>query len=117
MSEPFLLLVCGGRDYADRDRVFATLDSVLVKYPNLTVIHGAARGADLLAEEWAKSRERPYIGVPARWAERGDRAGPERNTIMLHYLPHAVVAFRGGAGTENMCTQAEAAGLKVWRVG
>jgi hypothetical protein len=36
---------------------------------------------------------------------------------MLHYLPHGVMAGPGGDGTQNMIDQAEAAGLKVWRVG
>jgi len=117
IEPPFLLLVCGGRDYADRDRVFAALDAMLRKQPALVILHGAATGADTLAEEWAKSRERPYYGVPAEWAKHGPSAGPRRNTAMLHYLPHGVCAFPGGSGTADMCDQAEAAGLKVWRVG
>ena len=111
----FLILVTGGRDFEDRDAVYTALDKLHAKHPNITVLHGGATGADALAQDWAASRERPCIGVPARWDEFGTAAGPRRNTILLHYLPHGVVAFAGGDGTADMCAKAEAAGLKVWR--
>lgn len=125
-DESFLLLVTGGRDYAGRTTVFAALDSAHRKHVNLTVIHGACckrtdptelTGADRWAQEWAQIRQRPYIGVPAEWIRFGDSAGPRRNGVMLCYLPHGVVAFPGGDGTADMCRQAEAAGVAVWRVG
>jgi hypothetical protein len=118
MTEPpFLCLVCGGRDYANRDRVFTVLDAIAAKHPNITILTGTCpTGADALAEEWAKARERPYIGVPAEWAKHGTAAGPMRNAVLLHYLPHGVVAFPGRSGTANMCDQAEEAGVRVWRV-
>lgn len=124
MPEPFLLLVTGGRDYTNRDRVFATLDAVAAKHPNITIIHGACwqeertklSGADRWAQEWAQERERPYIGVPAEWLKLGKPAGPRRNGLMLHYLPNGVCAFPGQTGTQNMIDQAEQAGVRVWRV-
>ena len=111
----FLILVTGGRDFEDRDAVYAALDKLHAKHPNITVLHGGATGADAFAQDWAVSHERPYIGVPARWDALGPSAGPRRNAQMLFYLPHGVVAFPGGAGTADMCAKAEAAGLKVWR--
>jgi hypothetical protein len=36
---------------------------------------------------------------------------------MLELGPDGVVAFSGGRGTDDMCRQAEAAGVTVWRVG
>ena len=54
-----IVLVCGGRDFTDRDLLFATMDRVLAKYPDgLMIVQGAAKGADLLAEGWCKSRQR-----------------------------------------------------------
>lgn len=49
----FRVLVCGGRDYDDRARVFAELDAL---QPIRMVIHGNARGADALAHQWGLSR-------------------------------------------------------------
>jgi hypothetical protein len=114
---PFLVLVCGGRDYMDRDRVFSVLDRILRDKVNVTVLHGACySGADRFADEWATEREIPCIRVPARWSVLGKVAGPERNGRMLCYLPNGVVAFPGGSGTQNMVDQAKAAGVKVWEV-
>lgn len=125
VESPFLALCCGGRDYDDRSAVFRALDALHRRHANLTVLHGACcdrkdptqlTGADRWAQEWAQVRQLPYIGVPARWAMHGDSARPQRNGRMLMYLPNGVVAFRGGDGTEDMCRQAAAAGLSVWRV-
>lgn len=109
-------LVCGGRDYANRDSVFVALDALHRKHPGITILTGACpTGADAIAQEWAVLNERPYIGVPAQWSTHGASAGPRRNTILLHYLPDGVVAFAGGTGTADCVRQAEAAGVRVWR--
>lgn len=109
-------LVCGGRDYVNRDSVFVALDALHRKHANLTIIHGACpTGADAFAHEWAILNECTVIAVPAKWSTHGASAGPRRNTIMLMYLPHGVVSFPGGAGTADMVRQAEAAGIRVWR--
>lgn len=46
------VLVCGGRNYNDRKRVFSTLDRIGITH----LIQGGARGADALAKDWAKLR-------------------------------------------------------------
>ncbi len=127
VESPFVALCTGGRDYTDRDAVFRALDALHRKHANITVIHGACcsrddptqlTGADRWAQEWAQVRQRPYIGVPAEWIRFDRAAGPMRNGRMICYLPHGVVAFPStGTGTADMCRQAEAAGLSVWRVG
>lgn len=110
------VLVCGGRDYADWDSLRDTLDRLHVETPIALVIHGAARGADSLADEWAKSRGVPRLPRPAKWKELGKPAGPIRNAEMLKDRPDLVVAFLGGAGTADMVRKAEAAGVLVMRV-
>lgn len=121
-----ILLVCGGRDYSDGEHVFAVLDEIHQAEDVLLVVEGTARGADLLAEAWARSREVPYLGVPAPWATKRKAAGPIRNSQMLDTrtlgLPFRVpitlvVAFPGGSGTEDMVTKARAAGIEVYRPG
>lgn len=80
------------------------------------MIHGAARGADTLAAQWAQARGVPIEAYPANWARDGRIAGPIRNRHMLACgRPDGVVAFPGGRGTIDMVAIAEAAGLKVWR--
>lgn len=107
------IIVCGGRSYSDRARVFAELDAVgRVEM----MFHGGARGADALADEWAKARRVKHFAVPAKWSKYGKRAGPMRNQAMLGNNPDLVVAFPGGSGTADMVRRAKAAGVKVVEV-
>ena len=113
----FRVLVCGGRDYTDRAHVFATLDRVHAKRPISLVIHGAARGADTLAGDWAEERGIEVWRFVASWQTHGKAAGAIRNQAMLSTgRPEGVVAFPGGAGTADMVAKAEAAGVTVMRV-
>lgn len=45
------VLVCGGRDYDDRDSLVTVLDAAHYANPIECLIHGAARGADTLAAD------------------------------------------------------------------
>jgi hypothetical protein len=110
------LLVCGGRDYTDRTRVFKALDTVNARRGISLLIHGGAPGADSLAGEWAKLRKVEVKVYPADWDTHGKAAGPLRNQQMIDDgKPDAVVSLPGGVGTADMTQRAEAAGLKVWR--
>ena len=113
------VLVCGGRDFADKALLEATLDKVHAKYGDaLVIIHGAAKGADLMAEDWAKARQVPYVGVPAQWDKHGKSAGPKRNKRMRDTMdPMACIAFAGGSGTRNMISLMEEVRVKPWLVG
>jgi len=111
------VLVCGGRHYADRDRLFQCLDlliHVLSPRKISCIIHGAQRGADTLAGEWAKARGIPVEPFPAKWNDYGNAAGSIRNAQMLREgKPDLIVAFDGGPGTANMINKAGDAGVSV----
>jgi hypothetical protein len=108
------VLVCGGRDYADRERVFSLLDLAHAASEFSCVIHGCARGADTLAGDWAEVRNIPVERYPALWEQHGRRAGSVRNQLMLtDGKPDLVIAFPGGAGTADMIRRSKAAGLLV----
>ena len=109
---PRTVLVCGGRDFNDYDFLVNTLDSLEIT----ELIHGAARGADSLAEQYAKARSIPVQRFPADWSAYGKRAGYIRNSLMLREgKPDLVVAFQGGRGTAHMVRLARDAGLEVMR--
>jgi hypothetical protein len=112
---PRRVLVTGGRDYADRAYVYATLDRIHKKEGGIAVlIHGKARGADTLAEDWADDRVVPVNPYPADWYKDGPSAGPVRNTRMLkESQPDLVVAFPGGKGTADMTKKAIRAGVEI----
>lgn len=109
------VIVTGGRTYSDRAHVFASLDLLHDLEPITHLIHGAARGADTLAGEWAASRKVACTAVPAEWELRGMVAGRMRNREMLDMEPDAVVAFPGGTGTAHMTRIAEMENVRVIR--
>lgn len=109
------ILVCGGRDFADRAFLVQSLNALLLKHPTIdTVIEGGARGADTFGGEWANSQGLTRLTFRADWDRHGKAAGAIRNTQMLvDGAPDLVVAFPGGSGTANMKKQALAAGISV----
>jgi len=105
------VLICGGRDYSDRDAAFKALD--MLPFTPSMVIEGGARGADALGKMWAIKKGIHVAEVRALWDSFGKAAGYKRNASMLP-LADYVVAFPGGRGTEDMIKQAKAAGVPVW---
>ena len=114
-SQEFRVLVCGGRNYVDEymvDLAIWSLDS-----SNLTIIHGGARGADSLAGQIAEAKGIPVEVHHADWETHGKAAGFIRNQKMLDSGVHMVLAFPGGAGTEDMKRRAKDAGVLVLEIG
>jgi len=109
------VLVCGGRDFKDRDALFAVLDGMADQIDR--IICGGARGADDLAYTWACRRDKSPERYMAEWDRHGRRAGPIRNQRMIDEgKPDLVIAFPGGRGTADMVRRAETAGIRVVRV-
>ena len=122
----FRVLVCGGRDYDNRERLFRVLDQALqsatMAGKSFTLIHGGARGADTLAHVWATERQITIQGgdirvYPANWERDKKAAGPIRNKLMLtNEQPHVIVACKGGAGTAHMMKIGREAGIPVLEI-
>ena len=124
-------LICGGRAFANQALFDAVMRSMLLEYgmPD-KVVHGAARGADSLAGEWAERLGIEVVPVPADWlnttypdaevrtnkktGEQYDRkAGPRRNQRMLdEYHPDLTIAFQGMFGTTDMIMSSCAARVR-----
>lgn len=121
------LLVCGGRDFRDRDLVYMTLDAA-VQYAGCSeIICGynpedqRYQGTDQLAYEWAKETEFPCRTFPADWKKHRRAGGPIRNSQMASDKPDECVAFpradgSWGEGTLDMIGKAARAGARVERV-
>jgi hypothetical protein len=112
-GETIRMLVTGGRDYNNREELYQVLDSIHIEKHIDVIIHGAARGADILAGDWARERGVEVIACPADWTHHGKNAGPIRNRQMIKHEPHFVVAFPGGRGTADMLNVARKAGIEV----
>jgi len=111
------VLVCGGRKFTDRALLFDVLDELHAQYIFTCVIHGAQRGADRLADEWARLARVPPYRFHAQWKHKGPAAGPIRNARMLEKgQPDLVVAFPGSVGTKDMMHKALAAKVPVLKV-
>ena len=112
-----IMLVCGGRSYTDKERLWSTLNGFLQSRRVRRVISGGARGADTMAEDWAKARGIECVVFHADWAKYGRAAGPIRNQQMLDEgRPTLVVAFPDGRGTADMVRRARSAGVEVIEV-
>lgn len=113
------VLVCGSRNFNDYAKLNEELNEIQFKDTDrefTTIIHGAARGTDTLAGEYAERYEIPCVSFPADWKLHGKAAGPIRNTQMLREgRPDLVIAFRAkdSRGTQNMIDQARKAGIRT----
>lgn len=112
------ILVTGGRAYNNRERIAHEM-----RYwsdlcgPELVVIQGGAPGADTHVVRWCYANGVHVATMPALWEYYDKAAGPKRNAAMLlAFQPNMVLAFPGNVGTEDMITQAEAAGVQVCKV-
>jgi len=110
----YRVLVCGGRDYHDRARVFEDLARVFNKHTDMSLLSGMANGADQLAYDFACLYGLDFEGYAAQWKRDGKSAGPKRNQRMIDTRPDLVVAFPGGKGTADCVERAKAAGIAVW---
>jgi phosphoribosylformylglycinamidine (FGAM) synthase-like amidotransferase family enzyme len=111
------MLVCGGRHYKDYTNLARQLWLIADTRSIDCVIEGGYSGADKLAKQWAKNNRINVEEYRPDWDKYGLAAGPIRNTQMLDEgRPDFVVAFPGGAGTADMVSKAEKAGLEVIKI-
>jgi len=110
-----VILVSGDRDWPHG---WEPIARALERYGASMVMHGAARGADLDAQEAAIRLEIPYFGVPARWSTEGKGAGIKRNQRMLESGRIDMVLachddLGRSKGTRDMIARAHRSRIKV----
>ena len=128
------VLVCGGRDYWNRDQIWWVLGDLHKRRgPIAVLIHGNASGADQHSRNWARYHDIDDERYDADWQDLSHpdavvkthpdgrqydaMAGPRRNKRMIDEgRPDLVVAFPGGTGTADMVKQAKQAGIEVIEV-
>lgn len=111
------ILVCGSRDWQNANAIAEILRAVAAKYGSFVLIHGAASGADSLADDIGAQMGVDVVPFPADWNTHGKSAGSIRNAQMLKEgRPDEVFAFRTtpeSVGTNHMIRIARAAGVPV----
>lgn len=126
-GEPYRVLVTGSRELDDYSLVCEELGRVMKRlmagdgpYPRIVVVHGAARGADTLAERAARAFGMETEAHPADWDAHGKSAGFRRNAEMIALGAGLCIAFykqgAGNKGTDHCANLAEKAGIPTRRV-
>ncbi len=114
------VLVCGSRDFTDAKIIQVVLMGVYRFHPDIHVIHGNARGADIAARNFAEAQRWATTPYFADWKAHGKGAGPIRNQRMLDEgKPKLVLAFVNkplaeSRGTADMVRRARAAGVPTY---
>ncbi len=106
----------GGIECNDHTRVWAVLDRVRAKHPDMVLLHGGSpKGAERIAACWADNRQVPQVIFKPDWSRHKNAAPFKRNDQMLEALPIGVIAFPGSGISENVADKARKMGIPVWR--
>lgn len=112
------LLVTGSRSWTDREAIRGALRQAWrdLQPGPIVLVHGAARGADVIARDIWTGGGLPDEPHPADWKTYGRAAGPRRNQEMVDLGADLVLAFPSpdSIGTRDCIRKARAAGIKVW---
>lgn len=116
------ILISGDRDWTDALPIDVIINGFLTlgrrNGEPLVVIHGAARGADSLADTWKVIAGVTMCPFPADWKTYGRSAGPIRNRQMLDEAPDLVIAFHDdlaqSKGTRDCVAEARRRQIPVW---
>lgn len=108
------VIVAGGREFDDYDRLCTVLDNMLPADEELEIVSGGAKGADRLGEEFAHTRHISLKIIRANWDKYGKQAGHFRNEVMAEYADMLVAFWDGKSpNTSHMINEARKHGVKV----
>lgn len=106
MIKEFKLIVAGGRDFNDYERLSEVLwDMSTISYADkdVSIVSGMARGADALGHRFAKENNVVVYEFPADWDKYGKRAGFIRNEEMGRFSDGLLAFWDGQSkGTAQM---------------
>ena len=107
------VIIAGSRGFDDYEMLCKVCDHMLSRQTEIEIVSGAARGADLLGERYAKERGMFVKKFPADWSI-GKSAGFIRNSQMADYSD-ALICFWDGEskGSKHMINLAKEKNLKI----
>jgi hypothetical protein len=112
------IVFSGGLDFNDHGLIFAALDKVKAKYPDMVLLHTANRvGADRIAIGWAASRKVTAIGFGMDKNLHGNAAPFKRNDRMVEEMPKGAVIAPGTGIQEQLARKLTEIGVRPWRIG
>jgi hypothetical protein len=108
------IALTGGTDFNDHRLIWAKLDQVQSKYPDMVLLHGGSqKGAELIAAKWADARKVTQVAFKPDWTKHAKAAPFKRNDAMLDVLPVGVLVFPGNGIQENPADKAKKLGIPV----
>jgi len=114
-------VVSGPAKWTDVDAVFAALDKLRSRKPDMVLVTKGAPGAELVARKWAALRGTPQITIAMNWS-LGKQTAFKAIDEALALAPAGVVVFEDAAHpltgvALNLIQKAAAKRIAVWRVG
>jgi len=107
-----------GGDTTDHRTIWAKLDQVHAKHPDMVLMHGGSpKGAERIAATWANNRKVAQVAFKPDWAKHAKAAPFKRNDQMLSTMPIGVIIFPGTGIQDNLADKARKMGIPVYRFG
>ncbi|ESZ40839.1 DUF2493 domain-containing protein [Mesorhizobium sp. RSR565B] len=107
-----------GGDTADHELIWAKLDQIRAKHPDMVLMHGGSpKGAEKIAARWADHRKVQQVAFKPDWSKHAKAAPFKRNDQMLAVMPIGVIVFPGTGIQENLADKACKLGIPVYRLG
>lgn len=102
-----ILAIVGSRNFTDYALFVSTIQENFAVETIKEIVSGGARGADTLAEKFARENAIPFTCFRADWDKYGRAAGPMRNTLIAKHCTH-FLAFpsKSGRGTQDTIKKA-----------
>lgn len=105
-----------GGDATDHQTIWAKLDQVHAKHPDMVLLHGGSpKGAEKIASRWADTRKVPQVAFKPDWTKHAKAAPFKRNDQMLSVMPIGVIIFPGTGIQDNLADKARKLGIAVYR--
>ncbi len=105
-----------GGDTADHKLIWAKLDQVHAKHPDMVLMHGGSpKGAEKIAACWAETRKVAQVAFKPDWTKHAKAAPFKRNDSMLAVMPIGVLIFPGTGIQDNLADKARMLGIPVYR--
>ena len=107
-----------GGDTTDHKPIWAKLDQVHAKHPDMVLMHGGSpKGAEKIAARWAETRKVPQVAFRPDWTKHAKAAPFKRNDAMLAVMPIGILIFPGTGIQDNLADKARKLGIPVYRFG
>jgi hypothetical protein len=106
-----------GGDTADHKLIWAKLDQVHAKHPDMVLMHGGSPGRRKDRRALGGNRKVPQVAFKPDWTKHAKAAPFKRNDAMLAIMPIGVLIFPGTGIQDNLADKARKLGIPVYRFG